>query len=357
MDGDIRLQINLCKSCAERKSGNAGLQPLPQHSTVGFPFEKVAIDITGPLPPAHNGHRYILGIIDYYSKYPVLVSIPNVDAKTVAEAVIRHWVAIFGAPFSIHSDRGTCFQSELFREMCAFLNIHKTKTAPYYPQADGVIERLFRTVKDMIYATVKSHRRDWYSTLPIIELGLRSSICSSTRFSPYQILFGKPMRLPLVWSEFEEENRSTKEGRTPGRYVLELQEKLAQIRDNVLKARRDRNFSPGCQRHASPLQIGDTVMAKPFPIEKGLLKPRYDGPYRIDGKLGLYTYQLTHCITGDKIERNHHHIKPCQQAIVQHATTQKRPPPQQHPTASLSTKRTVKPPNRLGFPPRGEVLY
>jgi transposase InsO family protein len=199
METEVRLRINMCKPCAERKCGNMGLQPPAQQTVTGFPFEKIAIDITGPLPQTQNGYRYILGVIDYFSRYPMLIPLRNVDARTVAESLFFRWISIFGAPHSIHSDRGTCFESSLFKELCDLMNIKKTRTAPYYPKSDGLIERLFRTVKDMIYATMQTYKREWNKVLPVVEMGLRGSIQSTTRISPHEVVFGHQMRTPISW--------------------------------------------------------------------------------------------------------------------------------------------------------------
>ena len=164
------------------------------------------------------------------------------------------------------------------------------------------------------------------------------------------------MRLPLVWSEYHEEgkNISLKGNRTPGQFVLELQAKLAHIHEMILKVhKKDRNDSPTFKWHSLPRELGNIVMAKIFPVEKGLLKARYDGPYRIEGKLGEYTYKLIHCKTGERIERNHHHIKPCKQVVTEERTTSQ----QQQPFSLSHSKRTVRPPDRLGFSARGKVLY
>jgi len=358
MDTDIRLIVNTCRPCLEKKSGNMGLQPKPQSSMTGFPFEKVAIDITGPLPPGHNGHRYLLGIVDYYSKFPVLVSIQNTDAKTVAEALVKHWIAIFGSPHSIHSDRGSCFQAELFQELCKFFQINKTKTAPYHPQADGVIERLFRTVKDMMYSTVRTYKRDWVTLLPIVEMGLRSTINCSTKLSPYQVLFGRQMRVPIEWADCGEkfEMKPLKEYTSPSHFVMELRKQLEEMYEKIERSKNGVSPQSVEKRYAKPLTVGDFVMAKVLPEKRGMLIGRYYGPFEVVRLLGKYTYRLKHCRTGEIIDRNHRHIKPCQNLNE----TQYIQPQLAAQTGNLSGSpprmtRSIVPPERYGFSRRGEV--
>ena len=150
MEQEIRLIVNKCKLCQQRKTGHQIAQPPKNKTITSFPFEKIAIDITGPLPVTKSGYRYILGVIDYFSRFIMLVPLRNIDSKTVAEVLFKKWICLFGAPYSIHSDRGLCSESSLFLDLCKLCGINKTRTAPYYPQSDGLIERLFRTVKDML---------------------------------------------------------------------------------------------------------------------------------------------------------------------------------------------------------------
>ena len=107
-------------------------------------------------------------------------------------------------------------------------------TSPFYPQSDGLVERLFRTVKLMISATIQRHRISWCQALPFVEMGLRCSIQSSTRFSPYEILFGKKMSLPLCWKYPLPlaEDRSTVNS---NKYLHELNENLQWIHTQVMK--------------------------------------------------------------------------------------------------------------------------
>jgi transposase InsO family protein len=181
------------------KNNAARVRAPLQPTIVGEPFEKIAIDISGPFHHSKHSHRYIMAVIDYFSKFLVLIPLRRIDTETIARKLIHHWITIFGVPLRIHTDRGTNFESELFQCMCFLLGIKKTRTSPYYPQSDGLVERVFRTVKPMISAVVKERRISWCETLPIVEMGLRASIQDSIGFSPYEVLFGRKMRLPWMW--------------------------------------------------------------------------------------------------------------------------------------------------------------
>jgi transposase InsO family protein len=372
MDQEIRLAVNTCKWCQQRKTGNQGLQPAMQRTFTTFPFEKIAIDVTGPLPNTRNGYRYILGVIDYFSKFPMLIPLRTVDTKTIATALFKRWICLFGAPNSIHSDRGTCFESSLFYELCELSGISKTKTAPYFPQSDGLVERLFRTVKDMLFATMKSFHKEWIEVLPLVEMGLRGTLQATTKVSPFEILFSKQMRFPNIWmspiSKEKDVSGFTAERRYYSQYIIELQQNLFKVHSNIIQALIQTPSSKQSitKRVVKPLEIGCHVMAKIFPIEKSLVTPRYDGPYLIVSKRGTWTYELEHTVSKKKIIRNHHHVKRCLPKLT--SANQKRRISQSNgsqlintgrsniPVQHMVTRKRV-PPERYGFVRRGDVLY
>ena len=301
MDLDIKLYIASCKYCTERKSS-----PIKKHSpdslSSGYPFEKVSIDITGPLPAASRGERYILGIIDNFSKFPALIPLKTATAENVARALYKNWISVYGVPSVIHSDRGTEFENELILDMCKLLGIRKSRSSPYYPQGDGIIERLFRTAKDMIYATCKSRQKDWVDILPSVEMGLRCTQTKKYKLTPYEIIFGREMVTPLNvddWSKKYDKHVQSEYVTGIRKAMVEMHEKIRQIngRDNRNEDA-EQNFT-----------IGQRVYIKVFPVRKGINQPRYIGPFEVVQIKGRWCYVLKDCKTGKIVERNYYHIK------------------------------------------------
>lgn len=129
-----------------------------QTSRVSRPYERVALDILGPLPETVGRNKYILVIGDYFSKWTEAFPLPNQEAHTIAKALVEEWVCRFGTPRSIHSDQGRSFESTLYKELCQLLNIHKTRRTPYHPQSDGLIERFNRTLLSMLSLFVEENQ-------------------------------------------------------------------------------------------------------------------------------------------------------------------------------------------------------
>ena len=146
---DIEDWCQQCEKCSRRKSPQQpGRAPLVS-SCSGYPFERIALDIMGPLPTTESGQKYILVVGDYFTKWTEAFPLPNQEAKTVAEKLVNEVISRFGAPERIHTDQGRNFEAQLFKEMCNLFSIEKTRTTPYHPQSDGMVERMNRTIQNM----------------------------------------------------------------------------------------------------------------------------------------------------------------------------------------------------------------
>ena len=117
------------------------------HVTAGMPMEKVALDIMGPLPRSNRGNRYLLVLSDYFTKWVEAYAIPNEEAITVGRKFVEEFICRFGVPLSVHTDQGRQFESALFQEFCDMLDIDKSRTTPFHPQSDGLVERMNRTLE------------------------------------------------------------------------------------------------------------------------------------------------------------------------------------------------------------------
>lgn len=161
------------------------------------------MDITGPLPTTESGQKYILVEEDYFTKWTEAFPLPNKEAKIVVEKLVKEVISRFGAPERIHTDQGRNFESQLFKEMSNLFSIEKTRTKPYHPNSDGMVERMNRTIQDMLVKYVAKCQRDWDVHLPMVMMAYRSSVHSSSQYTPHYLLFGHEVRLPFgsyVWS-------------------------------------------------------------------------------------------------------------------------------------------------------------
>lgn len=121
-------------------------------------MQVVAMDIVGPLPKTKEGCLSV-GHNDHFSKWAEAYPIPNQEAITVAQKLVDEF--LFSTPEQLHADQDRQFEAGVILEVCKILRIKKTRTTPYHPQGDGLVERLNRTLVDMISAVLKVHPSGW----------------------------------------------------------------------------------------------------------------------------------------------------------------------------------------------------
>ena len=148
MTSDVRRLVKSCEICQTAKSG--GLRPSlrPNPLWVGRPWQKVVIDLVGPLPLTARGNKWILVLTDHFTRWQDALALSDATAPTVAEVLDDRVFSYFGLPEELHSDRGSQFEGELMTKLCRFWGITKTRTTPYHPQSNGVVERGNRTLGD-----------------------------------------------------------------------------------------------------------------------------------------------------------------------------------------------------------------
>ena len=196
MKRDVEDWVRRCAECSTRKTFKKKRAPL-QPSEIGFPFERVAMDILGPLPRTERANRYILVVSDYFTRWPEAYALPNQEASTIARILINEFFARYGVPYQLHSDQGANFDSKLIKELCMMLGIKKTRTTAYHPQSDGLVERLNRTLLDLLSLNAIDVQESWDVQLGLVLMAYRSSVQTSTGFTPYLLLTGREMRVPI----------------------------------------------------------------------------------------------------------------------------------------------------------------
>jgi hypothetical protein len=120
----------------------------------GFPMERVHLDILGPFNSSENGNRYILMMVDQFSKWVEMAVIPDQSAFLVA-----HFIVTFGCPLKIHTDQGKNFDGNLFSALCEALEVAKTRTTPYHPSSNGQMERYNTVVMQMVRCYIEKKKK------------------------------------------------------------------------------------------------------------------------------------------------------------------------------------------------------
>lgn len=194
---DVKRWCQECDLCARGKPGpGLGKSPLKQfHASA--PMQIVAVDIVGPLPITDRNNEYIIVLGDYYTKWKEAFAVPNHSAITVADKLVTEVFCKLGCPEQIHTDQGREFESQLFSCICDLLGIQKTRTNPYRPQSDGLVERFNRTLIQMLSICVNENYHSWDEHLPFLLMAYRSTEHNSTKCTPNLLMLGREVNCPL----------------------------------------------------------------------------------------------------------------------------------------------------------------
>ena len=116
---------------------------------------------------------------------------PDMEAGSVAELFVSRYVCQFGVSDVLHTDHGRNFESALLKEVCQLLGVVKTRTTPYHPQSDGLVERF-----NLHSMAASENERDWDLHIPMVMMAYRTSVQESTGCTPFYLMFGREGRLP-----------------------------------------------------------------------------------------------------------------------------------------------------------------
>lgn len=159
------------------------------------PFEKIAADLT-ELPLTRRGNRYVLVVMDYFTKYLNVYALPDQRATTAAKCLFEDYISHHGVPQSLHTDQGRQFDSDLVKDLCSRLGIHKTRTSPYHAMSDGMVEKANRTIKDQLANYLYTKGGEWDDHLRQVEFAYNTRVHSSTKHTPFFLAHGREARLP-----------------------------------------------------------------------------------------------------------------------------------------------------------------
>ncbi|XP_018361220.1 PREDICTED: uncharacterized protein LOC108759969, partial [Trachymyrmex cornetzi] len=216
------------------------------------------------------------------------------NAQTVAAAFLDGWVARFGTPAIITTDQGKQFEASLFQALSKFLGSIKTRTSPYHPASNGIVERWHRTLKTAI--TCHEDGRQWLDLLPTVLLGLRTSLKEDLKCSPAELVYGVPLRIP---GEFLENLDPTEDSET---FIIALRKRMRQLCPQPTQHHGRR--TPFRQQQ---LEQATHVFVRVDGIRKPLQHP-YTGPHEVIRRESEHVYVIH--INGREVATSTERLKP-----------------------------------------------
>lgn len=186
---EIRRVNNMCKECAEVKP--RFYKPDQAHLIKSTqPFERLNMDFKGPLPST-NRNRYMLHIVDEYSRFPFVFPVSDMTSSTIIRCLCTLF-SMFGMPGMVHSDRGTSFLSEEVKQFLNSRGISSSRTTPYNPAGNGQVEKGNHTIWRAVTLACCSKGlplTHWQEVLPDVLHSIRTLLCTATNSTPHERMF------------------------------------------------------------------------------------------------------------------------------------------------------------------------
>ena len=283
MNKDIKAFIMSCDICNRVKHKHFSLRAPLKPIVCSCVLDMMSIDVAGPLETTKAGNRYIIIVVDNFSKYIEAIAVPDFNAETTANFIINKVICKYGVVKSIHSDQGVNFESELVKQVCKLLRIDKIKSVSYHPQSNGQVERAIQTVKTMMSCFVAENNDDWDLCLDQVIYAYNTSVNESTKHTPFEIMFGRPAKQLI-------DNTEIKLDSTPitndavHKYLKQIKENQNQINklveSNLIESRqRQKDYYDKKTCVKTKFNIGDLVLYKNF--RKTGLEPNFIGPLKL----------------------------------------------------------------------------
>ena len=141
--------------------------------------------------------KNVLVMTDHFTRYALAVVTKDQTAKMVVKVFYEHFIAVFGAPAKLLSDRGANFMSTLVEELCSAFGIQKCRTTAYHAQCNGQVERFHQTLFCMIGKLSCDKKAQWEQHLLELLQAYNSTWSAVTGYSPHYLMFGRHPRLPV----------------------------------------------------------------------------------------------------------------------------------------------------------------
>ena len=168
--------------------------------------------------------------MDYATKWPEAFALRNVTAKIIVNCLIEVTARI-GVPQELLTDNGSNFMSKVMKKYCSMTGIKQIRTSPYHPQTDGMVERFNATLKRLLQKLTQNSEVECDLCLPYVLWSYRGTIHKTTGFSPHQLLFGKPIRMPLDQMVRYWQGKEENDGSSVSEYIATLKANMQVVRD------------------------------------------------------------------------------------------------------------------------------
>ncbi|WVZ80454.1 hypothetical protein U9M48_027927 [Paspalum notatum var. saurae] len=282
MRRDVERFVSRCTTCQMAKSrlNPHGLyMPLPIPST---PWEDISMDFILELPRTKRGRDSIFVVVDRFSKMAHFIP--------CHKKIVR----LDGMPSTIVSDRDAKFLSYFWRTLWNKLGTKLLFSTTCHPQTDGQTEVVNQTLSTMLRAILKKNLKMWEECLSHVEFAYNRAVHSTTKVSPFQVVYGFNPRAPIDLLPLPASERVHRDAKKRADFILKLHKTT---KDNIEKMNERYRDAGNKGRKQINLEPGDLVWLhlrkdRFLDLRKSKLMPRADGPFKIIEKINDNAYKL-----------------------------------------------------------------
>lgn len=286
----IKSYIDSCIPCKQYN--------ISRHKPYGFlhptsppegPFQIIGIDYCGPFARTPRENQYVLVITDHFTRYVTAIALPSCTAEMTARTIFNEYFCKFGIPSVILSDQGTHFQNQLMANIQILIGYTHIYSTTYHPQTNGIVERFNATFVPQLAKLHDSQHNNWDEYLQAVVFAYNTGVHKSTKYSPYELLYGRTARLPIhtrpQYFSFTK----------PNDYFDQLRKTLRiyhqTARNHIVVQQQHNKQNYDSNRKDPQYNLGDIVLTRIHGL-RGKLEPKFSPIPRVITKVNHPTYEV-----------------------------------------------------------------
>ena len=290
LEKSVKTYVRNCENCQLNKPSKRSPKGLMSTPNPLEPFECVGMDIVGPINSSKRGNKYIIVMVDLFTKWLETGALKNTKAPTLAKWFCTQVLPRHGAINRVITDNGSYFTSEFFEQVMELTSSRHITTAPYSPQSNGNAEKACGIISQMIKQFVREEVDRWDHYLPWLTFVYNTNVQKSTKYSPFRLLYNREAKFPIdVALGLPRENKFGEN------YEKCLTETLEFVRLHIKDAHNENKSKYDSKHRDEEFEVGDLVVLCTPLREVGVstrFLPQADGPFRIFKKYSPLVYKL-----------------------------------------------------------------